>query len=87
MFCVTRDHLDKRKLNVVGPSSCTLSAAQIMAHPQSKQFRMLDDDRTLVYTGYFVGEDEFEPLDCFGMGVAGCTIIQYKDSKGVWRDL
>lgn len=61
-------------VGLVGPRSTKLSAEQIIAHPEAKQFRMFDDDNILYYEGYLIG-DEFGPLDDFGEPNAGCTSI------------
>lgn len=40
-------------------------------------FRMLTDDNEIMYEGRSHSNSSFEPLDCFGLPNAGCTIIQY----------
>lgn len=50
-------------------------------------FRMLTDDRDLVYEGRTHEHGIFEPLDCFGEPNFGCTIIQYLSPRGEWTDL
>ena len=51
------------------------------------EFRMLDDDENIYYTGKIFGDyDGFEPLDDFGMPYAGCVDIQYKED-GKWTSL
>ena len=41
---------------------------------------MLDDDRTVYYEGFLIG-DEFAPLDDFGEPNAGCTRIQVLENS------
>jgi hypothetical protein len=50
------------------------------------KFRMLDDDRELVYEGRASHDGIFQPLDNFGTPNFGCTIIQYWQAGG-WKDL
>ena len=45
-------------------------------------FYMYDGDGERYYAGYHVGEDPFEPLDCFGTPNAGCTSIHMKNKDG-----
>ena len=73
-------------VGTVGPHSATLTAAEIVAHPDAKQFRLLDDDGTVYYEGYVVGEDEFAPLDDFGEANAGCTVVEILED-GFWQPL
>lgn len=90
-FVITRDHLDERGMCVHGPANSSLTSEEIIAH--GKPFRMLDDDRNLVYSGMYCGPDDetlFSPLDDFGMPDAGCTVIQYHDTTKpgtTWADL
>ena len=86
MFTITKDKLAdgdmiKSMVGIVGPSGCELKSEEIKNHPEAKEFRLLDDDGVIYYYGKYVGPDDeslFEPLDCFGMPSAGCTVIQYK---------
>ena len=97
-FAITIDHNPDETANpgtnanakgVVGPRSTTKTFDEIVNHPDGQKFRMLDDDREVYYEGVFVGEDEFQPLDCFGSPNAGCTTIQYwqAGTGGGWKDL
>ena len=71
-------------VGVTGPGDATLTAEQIISHPQAKRFRMYDDDHTFCYAGYLVGDDEFAPLDDFGEPNAGCTGIEILEN-GEWH--
>lgn len=46
-------------------------------------FRLRDDDGELYYSGYAREdmEDEFAPLDDYGLPNAGCTTIEYRNPK------
>ena len=73
-------------VGIVGPRSATMTHDEIMKHPESRAFRMLDDDGELMYSGRIVGGDGFEPLDNFGTPNAGATEIQYH-VNGRWETL
>lgn len=64
-------------VGIVGPRGAKLTKEEIVAHPEGKKFRMLDDDRVVYYEGVLVGDDDFAPLDDFGAPNAGCVDIQY----------
>lgn len=79
-------------VGVWGPGGSTES---IFAHPQArvKKFRMWDDDKAMaVYgriawmPGYESENEQLEPLDDYGMGGVGCTIIEYEEN-GVWTPI
>lgn len=48
-------------------------------------FQIYDCDGTLYYEGK-MSEHEFDPLDDFGTGFAGCTAIKYLEN-GRWVEL
>ena len=66
-----------------GPLGVPLTHGQIVSHPEAKPFRMCDDDNTLCYEGFLIGDDDFAPLDDFGEPNAGCTEIQMLEN-GAW---
>jgi len=75
---------DRKEVGIVGPSGATDTMVAKLKAGEGKKFRMLTDDRELVYEGLYLGPDdetEFRPLDDFGMPNFGCTIIQYLDPK------
>ena len=87
-WTITKDMLAKpgsslNAVGLVGPRGATLTTAEIAAHPQAKQFRLLDDDHTVYYEGWLVGDDEFAPLDDFGEPSAGCTAVEILEN-GKW---
>lgn len=97
-FAITKDYLpdpeakpgtNSNAAGVFGPSTTKLTFDQIVNHKDGQKFRMLDGDNELYYEGVFVGEDEFQPLDCFGTPNAGCMTIQYWQAGegGGWKDL
>lgn len=69
-------------VGLVGPRGATLTSKQIIEHAFAKKFRMSDEDGTVYYEGYFVGVDEFAPLDDFGEPNAGCTSIEVLEDSG-----
>jgi hypothetical protein len=80
------DPEDQRFVGVSGPRGSSVPYNPPKGSPS--KFRLLDDDRNVMAEGRFWGdassEDCFGPLDDFGRGNWGCTIIQYWD-KG-WKD-
>ena len=77
---------------MTGPGTATMTAAEILADPQSLKFRMLDDGGALCYEGAChlpegLTEDAFAPLDDFGEPNAGATAIEYETKEGVWETL
>ena len=73
-------------VGIVGPRGATLTSAEIIAHPEAKQFRLLDDDGAVYYEGYLVGDDEFAPQDDFGEPNAGCSATEILED-GSWKPL
>jgi hypothetical protein len=77
-------------VGMVGPHDATLTAEQIIAHPQGRKFRMKDGDGEVYYEGVMVltdddgDEAEFRPLDDFGKPNAGATDIEYQRDDGSW---
>lgn len=71
---------------LVGPRNAPLTAAQIANDPKAIAFRLYDDDSTLCYEGFLLGDDEFAPLDDFGEPNAGCTSAAILTPTG-WRPL
>jgi hypothetical protein len=93
-WTITKDHIaepgdppatNTNATGMVGPHTATLTAAQIIGHPDAKRFRLLDDDGEIYYEGFLIG-DEFAPLDDFGEPNAGCTAVQIL-ADGRWSDL
>ena len=86
-WTIDKQHIgDEGAVGKVGPCGAILNAAEILAHPKAKRFRMYDDDGTLYYEGALVGDDEFAPLDDFGEPNAGCTRIDIFEN-GKWAPL
>lgn len=88
-FVITRDHFEHRDRRLVGPRATKYTADQLIEC--GKPFRLLDDDRNLCFEGKYIGptdESMFSPLDNYGEGAAGCTIIQYQlGENSAWVDL
>ena len=58
-------------------------------HKLVYKFRLLDDDDNIYCYGLSSSNDDenaFSPLDDFGLGMFGCTSIQYYNN-GVWEAL
>ncbi len=78
-------------VGMVGPRNAKLTAAEIIAHPQGRTFRMKDGDGEVYYEGIMVitdddgDEAEFRPLDDFGKPNAGATDIEYQRADGSWE--
>lgn len=76
---------NRNAVGMTGPRSNKLTAEMIGHNPSRKPFRLLDDDGTLYYEGFLIG-DETAPLDDFGEPNAGCTRIQLLEN-GIWTDI
>jgi hypothetical protein len=95
MFIITKDYIEKGDAEgTVGPRNISASDEAILRviakdkKPEGMEvehFYMYDGDDVLYYAGYHVGEDPFEPLDCFGMPNAGCTDIHMKNKDGKYE--
>lgn len=95
-FIITRDLIDDGlAVGVVGPGNASDRDEARLKAGEGIEFRLLDDDREVYYYGrrleesdadedYF-SENEFAPLECWGLPNAGCTIQQEKDGEGQWR--
>lgn len=90
-WIITKDHFAEQdqpvatNRNAVGVASRNYKDGMKLEH----KFRMLDDDRELVYEGESNDDSSFSPLDNFGEPNFGCTIIQYWQAGegGGWKDL
>lgn len=103
-FIITRDHYNEEnpgrspsRVGTVGPRSASDRDEARLRAGEGIEFRLLDDDRELYFTGrrleesdadvdYFA-ENELAPLDCFGMPDSGCTIQQERNEAGDWESL
>lgn len=102
-WTITNDHIaeegtepatNANAVGMVGPRTATMTAAEIIANPDSRRFRMTDGDGEVYYTGLCylpegLTEDAFGPLDDFGQPNAGATEIAYLDPEngGHWETL
>lgn len=94
---ITRDYIydpddttinDKKMVGTKGPRGLDPALEAELDAGKGDKFRMKDDDGNIYYHGRIVGDyDGFEPLDDFGMGWAGCTTIEYKNTDGNWEVL
>jgi hypothetical protein len=84
---------------VQGPRDAPVDILEALAVGEGREFRMLDDDGELYYTGRIIvrgqGDTDrvsgsgwdFAPLDDFGRPNAGAVDIQYRDASGTWQSL
>jgi len=87
-WIVTWDHLDEKKVEVIGPSDATPEQIKELKSGVGEEFQMFDDDGILYYTGRIIGDySGFEPLDDYGEPNAGAVDIKYKNDKGEWETL
>ena len=101
-FLITRDfitgkHEEGYGAGVQGPRTARPSILTRLTAGEGEPFRMLDDDGYVYYHGRFlddsdaeayVGEAEFQPLDCYGTPNAGAVTLQYGDpATGEWTAL
>ena len=87
-WVITKDHIADSKaplktncnaVGISGPYGCPFDDDHITA--RGRKFKMFDDDGELYYEGYMLGENEFGPLEDFGMPNAGCTRIEYEEEN------
>jgi hypothetical protein len=87
-WIVTQDHLDDKKVEVIGPSNASPEQIEELKAGAGETFKMYDDDGELYYTGRIIGDYcGFEPLDDYGEPNAGATEIKYKNDKDEWETL
>lgn len=92
-WIIDKDHIDEgRSVGVMGPRNIDpkLEKALEANKKHGIPFKMYDDDGELYYSGRillnlvdpdaFEGDEEFAPLDDFGMPGAGCTSIHYQNN-------
>lgn len=80
MFTITEDYTDDSQTSVkwdVWPASCSLTGQQIVSHSAAQKFEMYDADGNLFYEGAFIGQDDFEPMDLFGLRAGGCVEAKF----------
>ena len=91
VWTITKDHLAEpggepgtnvNAVGITGPRGADLTADEIASSRDAVPFRMYDDDRTLCYEGFLIGDDQFAPLDDFGEPNAGCTRIDVYENGG-----
>lgn len=78
-------------IGAIGPREVTFEQEELLrmaAAAGGKHFRMYDDDGTLYYEGWIIGDHEgFEPLDEFGTPDGGASEIHYRNDEGTWERL
>ena len=79
-FVITRDFIDER-------SNATPEQINQIKHDGfTLHFKMYDDDGEHYYSGY-AKEEEFYPIDDYGMPNAGATEIKYRQPNGTYSTL
>jgi len=73
-WLITRDYISEGESKGVSSRSYK-GERKALQH----KFRMKDDDGNVYYHGVSDDDSAFEPLDHFGMGMAGCTCIEYQN--------
>lgn len=75
-------------VGLMGPSNISEKCQADLKAGKGEKFKMYDDDGELYYIGRYLEdsesefhEDEFQPLDNFGLPNAGCTYLKYKNSE------
>jgi hypothetical protein len=79
-FVITQDEVDFES------NATAEQKEQIKKDGFSLHFKMYDDDGEFYYGGY-AKEEEFYPLDDFGMPNAGATEIKYRQVNGKYETL
>lgn len=84
-WVVTRDHLDEKDIEVIGPRNIKPENVELLKSGKGIPFKMFDDDGELYYTGRMTSVS-FDPLDHYGAPNAGCTRLDYCEN-GKWETL
>lgn len=85
MWLITKDFLENGKDVGISSRDYDESVKEKLIH----RFRLLDGDSEVYYEGLSDdcdSENAFAPLDDFGEGHAGCTVIQYQQCD-IWNTL
>ena len=97
MWIMTKDHLADAERDDTGKNSgeftgytredgSFIATAECLFPKKWHKFKMYDDDGILYYEG-LSSEEDFSPLDDFGMPNAGCTYIEYQQEDESWQVL
>jgi hypothetical protein len=88
MWKITKDYIhEPDEKDKTGTESVDYDEARVVKVKKWTPFRLYDDDDNLYYEGVSSNSSSFRPLDEFGEGYAGCTMIRYLSGGGVWEDL
>ena len=92
MWIVTKRFVDINDNEDPILEDCNVGSANIPKdYPIEKlpyKFRMLTDDNEVMAIGYSDDcstDDAFAPLDDYGEGAFGCTMIEYINEAGEWE--
>lgn len=99
-WLITEDHIAEKgakpgshqnAIGITGPGGVSDDLTERLAAGEGRAFRMRDGDGKLYYTGRIIAdpgsEDDFGPLDDFGIPNAGCAWIEYENAVGKWEML
>lgn len=76
--------------NHIGPTKVQSIDFKAYAEKATSKFRMYDDDGELYFEGVATLDEDFGPLDSYGMPGYGCTEIRYWEKylgQWSWRTL
>ena len=71
-------------VGTVGPHSATLTAAEIVAHPDAKQFRLLDDDGRIPLDRMAAATNWVESIRGIYADIASNVVYHVVVSNGHW---
>jgi len=84
---ITYDHLDKKKVDIMGPKSISDETVKKLKNGEGTAFKIYDGDGELYYEGRMIengGEEQLAPLDDYGTPNAGATALKKQDKNGEW---
>jgi len=93
-WIITNDKVEGSDEGTMGPHGMSDAMVACLEAGEGRTFKMFDDDGEHYYTGRIITEDEeggseddFAPLDDFGMPNAGATEIRYRNAEGKFETL
>jgi hypothetical protein len=89
MWCITAvaDADDAKYVGTIGPRRATLTAEEMVVHPERVAWRVLEDfEGEPKAWGWRVGGYEFDPIDHFCSPNWGYVYLQELDN-GVWKNV
>jgi hypothetical protein len=87
-WIITRDRIchiaegERSAVGTCGPRGISPELLERLKCGEGVTFRLFDDDGEHYYSGRIIADDPaFQPLDDFGAGWAGCTMIAYRNKE------